>query len=63
VLLAHSVPYHIIIGEGAPALAYLCGFAERCGVEVAEDLVGYLGGEGGDEVDSDEVPHGVGEVR
>lgn len=51
VLLAHAVPYDIIVSEVAPPAADLGGFAKRYGVEAAEDLVGEFGGEGGEEVD------------
>jgi hypothetical protein len=40
VLLAHSVPNHIVIGEITPSTTDLSGFAEGESIEVCEDLVG-----------------------
>lgn len=54
-LFTHLVPYHVVIGQVSPSMAYLGCFAERCGVEIAEDLEAQLGRQGGEEVDFEEV--------
>lgn len=51
------MPYHVVVGELPPPAAHLGGFAERGSVEVAQDLVAELGGEGGEEVNLDQVAH------
>lgn len=51
VLLAHADPDGVGVGQGSPPLADLGGLGQADGVEVAQDLLGELDGEGGDEVD------------
>jgi hypothetical protein len=55
VLLAHPVPYDVVVGHLSPSPTNFGGCAERCGVEEAEDLEAQLVGKGRDEVDFDEV--------
>ena len=51
VLLAHADPDGIGVGEGSPPLTDLGGLGQADGVEIAQDLLGELDGEGRDEVD------------
>ena len=60
-LLTHSVPHDIIVGELSPLPAHLGGLAERGGIEMAQDLETQFMGKGGKEVDLDEVSNGRGD--
>lgn len=63
VLLAHADPDGIGVGEGSPPLADLGGLGQADGVEIAENLLGELDGEGGDEVDLESLVDFSGDER
>ena len=62
-LLADPPPEDVVVGEGLPSLADLRGTAERCRIEIAEDLQRYLAWEHGEGIDADEMGELLAEER
>ncbi len=62
-LLAHADPDGVVVGQQAPCLADLGGLGETDGVEIAEDLLRDLDGQGGDEVDFEGLRDFAGDER
>jgi len=62
VLFTHPMPDHIIIGQYPPPLTHLRCFAQRCSIQVTQDLVCYFDGQSRDEVDSNKVSNGGCEI-
>lgn len=60
-LLTHSVPDHVVVGETLPTLADLGSMAEGGGVEIGEDPEGDFGWCDGQKVDAEEWLEVVGE--
>lgn len=60
-LLTHSVPDHVVVGETLPAFADLGRMTEGGGVQIGKDPEGDFGGCDGEKVDAEEGLQMVGE--
>ena len=54
-LLTHLMPHHIIIRQLTPLATHLRSLTQRCRIQIRKDFEAEFGGEGGEEIDLDEV--------